>query len=202
VQILVADRHPLFREVLRDVVAEALPSPIFVEAQNFAEAEEAVSRGESLGLALVDLALGGIEGLAGVLRLSVLRPSMPIVVVSAVEGADLARRSLVCGAVGFLPKSLARERMWTEIRAGVGIDCRRPAARHSADSERLDVLTLRERMVLESMVRGRSNKQTAYELQITYTTVKVHVSSILRKLQVRSRIQAIIATRDCHSADG
>ena len=97
-----------------------------------------------------------------------------------------------------MPKSLAREEMWEHIRAGAN----RSEPQSSESNERVDVLTMRERMVLECVVRGRSNKQIAFELQITYTTVKVHVSSILQKLRVRSRIQAIIATRDSDSIDG
>ncbi len=198
VQVLVADCHPMFREMLRSVIAEALPSPSFLEVETFAEAKDVVSQCDHLGLALLDLTLAGIEGLTGVLRLSILRPSVPFMVVAALDSPDLMRRALVCGAAGFLSKSLAREQMWAEIQVSAG----RTAPHQGENGERLDCLTIRERMVLEAMVRGRSNKQIAYELQITYTTVKVHVSSILRKLRVRSRIQAIIATRDRCSTDG
>ena len=84
--------------MLREVVAEALPSAVFLEAQNFVEAEQLVSSSHSLDLALVDVALGGIEGLTGLLRLSVLRPNTPFIMVSARNTPDLIRRARVCGA--------------------------------------------------------------------------------------------------------
>lgn len=194
-QVLVADRHPLYRDMLRGVVAEALSTPAVLEARDFLEAEDMVRRTDGLDLALVDVGLGGIEGL---LRLLLLRPGTAIVPVADRHNPELVRVALVCGASGCLSKSQGRTQMAEIIRAGTAAD----APRRAAIGARLDVLTPRERMVLNAMMCGRSNKQIAHDLRITPTTVKVHVSSVLRKLRVHSRVEAIIALRGCCPEDG
>ncbi len=194
-QVLVADRHPLYRDMLRGVVADALSAPAVLEARDYLEAEDVVRRTDGLALALVDVSLGGIEGL---LRLLLLRPATAIVPVADRPDPELVRLALVCGATSCLSKSLERTQMAEVIRTGTVADSlRRPAI-----GNRLDVLTPRERMVLNAMMRGRSNKQIAHDLGITPTTVKVHVSSVLRKLRVHSRVEAIIALRGCCPEDG
>lgn len=186
-QIVVAERHPLYREILRDLVGHAAPSADCMEVASMADLLERAAAVADLGLILLDLALDGMDGLTGLLRLSALHPGAPVIVVAAAEDGEASRRALVCGAAAFLPKSMSAEEMLPAIRAVLAGRC--PA---DDDEPRLDVLTPRERVVLEALVRGRSNKQIAFELRVSDTTVRAHVSAVLRKLGVRSRTQAVI----------
>lgn len=67
---------------------------------------------------------------------------------------------------------------------------------HSISPELLQALTRKQLLVLERMTKGESNKQIAYSLDIAETTVKAHVSAILRKLGVHNRVQAILSAGD------
>ncbi|MCY1298210.1 Transcriptional regulatory protein DegU [compost metagenome] len=67
---------------------------------------------------------------------------------------------------------------------------------HSIPPELLQALTRKQLLVLERMTKGESNKQIAYNLDIAETTVKAHVSAILRKLNVHNRVQAILSAGD------
>lgn len=190
--VVVADRHPLFREVLRGLVEEILPGARCLEAASIADMRDLLAAGHGVGLLLVDLTLPDADGLAGLVELAVAAPDLPIVVFTADDNPLVRFHALVCGAAGVVPKSLARPEMVAAIAGTVAAPEIRPRPRLG---ERIDVLTLRERMVLAALIRGCSNKQIAYELQVSDTTVKVHVSSVLRKLRVHSRTQVVIRTK-------
>lgn len=194
VRILIADRHPLYRGILREVVTGGRPATECLEAQTLDEVFALAA--ESPALLLVDLSLDNMDGLTGLLRLCMRLPQVPIVVVSATEAEDLTRCALICGAAACIAKSMNRAEMLAALRPLLQCPGTMPPR---GSGERLDVLTARERMVLEALVRGSSNKRIAYELQVTDTTVKAHVSAILRKLGVHSRTQAVIKARweDC-----
>jgi DNA-binding NarL/FixJ family response regulator len=196
--VVVADRHPLFREVLRGLVDDLLPGACCLEAGSVADVLDLLAAGQGVGLLLVDQALPDGDGLAGMVRLSIAAPDIPLVLFSPVDGPAARFQALVCGAAGFIAKSLTRPEMLRALSAATGLDPAPQGPRNRPRievEERVDVLTLRERMVLEALVRGCSNKQIAYELQVSDTTVKVHVSSVLRKLRVHSRTQVVIRTR-------
>jgi len=198
--VLVADRHPLFREVLRTLIEEALPSGRCLEAATVADVLDVLASGDGVRLMLIDQSLADSDGLAGLLRLSIAAPDVPIILFSIVESPSAAFHTLVCGAAGFISKSLSRDAMLRAIAMVLDGGIYPPLAggkdRSRAETgERIDTLTVRERMVLEALVRGCSNKQIAFELQVSDTTVKVHVSSVLRKMRVHSRTQAVIKTK-------
>lgn len=84
--VLIADDHPLFREALRLVVAEALgPTAITLECASLHEAREQVDLHPGIELALMDLNMPGMDGLAGLASLRARMPTLPIIVVSADE---------------------------------------------------------------------------------------------------------------------
>jgi len=188
VRAVIADRHPLFRGILRQILGQSLAADEIAEAGTLGQMQALAG---SADLILLDLALPGAEGFAGLLHASVLRPAAILVALTDGDDAQLARRARIYGAGAVLSKSFPRDRIAAELRAAVSA----PAARDSAPGERVDALTGRERMVLAAMIEGESNKHIAFTLGITETTVKVHVSSILRKLRVDSRVQAVIVTR-------
>lgn len=198
--VLVADRHPMFREVLRTLIEEALPAARCLEATTIADVVDLLAAGNGVRLMLIDQSLADSDGLTGLVRLSIAAPDVPIILFSGAESQVVAFHAQVCGAAGFIPKSLTRDAMLSAIAIVLDGGTYPPLVdakgrRRPESAERVDALTVRERMVLEALVRGCSNKQIAYELQVSDTTVKVHVSSVLRKLRVHSRTQAVIKTK-------
>lgn len=207
-QVLIADDHPLFRDALRHVATQAVEAADCVEAHDFAQAVEALDEDNPFDLILLDLNMPGMDGFTGLLRLRDATPETPIVIVSASEDKDVVERALTCGAVGFIPKSTPKDEMIAAIglvlEGGVyrpNDTPKPPPSRRSlgpSDAELMEglgSLTRRQRAVLSLLARGRSNKQIAFELDVTNTTVKAHVTAILRKLKVTSRTQAVIVAR-------
>tara|TARA_R110000824_G_scaffold50961_5_gene142300 strand:+ start:81652 stop:82329 length:678 start_codon:yes stop_codon:yes gene_type:complete len=206
--LLVADDHPLFRDALQTVISGGLAGSQLAEAESLADAMTLVEQHTELDLLLLDLSLPDAEGLEGLTRLRDVFPWLPVAIVSAHQERQLVLDAITLGAVGYIPKSTPREAMLaalTQILEGqlyLPPDImRRPAPRASlppttvtatTPSERLARLTEKQLMVLGCMAKGMSNKHIARELLIAETTVKTHVSAILRKLNATSRIHAIV----------
>ncbi|WP_404473284.1 response regulator transcription factor [Vreelandella venusta] len=206
--LLVADDHPLFRDALLAVVSAGLADTQLLEADSLAAALQCVENNDGLDLLLLDLSLPDTEGLEGLKILRDTCPWLPVAIVSALQERQLVLDAIALGAVGYIPKSTPREQLLaaiTQILQGqlyLPADImRRPPPRNltpttaeSADhpQNRLPRLTDKQLDVLSCMSQGMSNKQIARELTIAETTVKTHVSAILRKLGASSRVHAIV----------
>lgn len=206
--LLVADDHPLFRDALQTVISGGLAGSQLLEAESLADAIALIEANTELDLLLLDLSLPDAEGLEGLTRLREAFPSLPVAIVSAHQERQLVLDAITLGAVGYIPKSTPREALLaalTQILEGqlyLPPDVmRRPAPRasstlpvvnSSSTSERLSRLTDKQLEVLACMTTGMSNKHIARELLIAETTVKTHVSAILRKLNATSRVHAIV----------
>jgi DNA-binding NarL/FixJ family response regulator len=201
-RVLIADDHPLFRAALRQVVEATLPGSDICEANNLAEAEAVFAAGEC-DLVLLDINMPGMNGFNGLIHLRNTVPATPIVVVSADESIETIRQAMTLGAWGFIPKSMDGADMGTAVKrvlAGeifVPVDLANAVPGHDdgvdeAFRKGYAALTAQQRKVLEMMVLGKSNKVIAYEMDVVEGTVKSHVSAILHKLKVNSRIQAVL----------
>lgn len=205
--VLIADDHPLFREAMRLVVASALGEGCeIIECESLDEALGAVRANPAIELAMLDLNMPGMDGLTGLARLRQQAPTLPLIVVSADERIHTVESVLAVGVSGFIPKSFSRELMSAAVNAVLDGEIFLPPALADRDTgvpasdpqqlqdlaSRLALLTRQERTVLDYIVNGKSNKVVAIELNIAESTVKAHVSAILRKLKVSSRTQAVI----------
>jgi len=207
--ILIVDDHPLFREAISDVLlrlfAERGEPLDLVDAADSKELLRIMDEGTDFDLVLLDLSLPGALGLSELVTLRSRMPATPVAIVSSVTDSETMRQALVCGAVGFIPKSSSRAMIATALQTlfagGIYvppelIDVEQPSAgvwKSSGKPETDEPLTARQIDVLALLAEGKSNKVIARTLRITDTTVKVHVTAILRKLKVSSRAQAIVA---------
>jgi len=199
--VLVADDHPMFREALRLAVGRAVPAAVIVEAGQLSEAADIARTADRLDLILLDLRMPGAEGFSGVALLHAERPTTPILVVSSADHPDIVSRAQAYGAVGFLPKTARLEDIEAAILAALAGE--RPAPPPAADTDpttgdmarRIATLTPAELRVLVGVLAGRLNKQIAHDLGIAETTVKGHMTIIMRKLNVGNRTQVVLAAR-------
>lgn len=200
--VVVADDHPLMRAALRQTVGAALPQSRLIEADSFDALTTALSGpAAEADLVLLDLHMPGIHGFVGLLTLRANFPAIPVIIVSATEDANVIRRAMDYGASGYVPKSAAPADFAAALTAVLAGDVWTPsAADDGADDEqdadlarRIAGLTPQQLRVLVMLTDGKLNKQIAYELAVSEATVKAHVSAILRKLNVNSRTQAVIA---------
>ena len=211
-RFLIIDDHPLFREALHSAVQMAYPDVDTVEARSIAEALDLLASGKPFDLALLDLSMPDVRGFDGLLQLRTRYPRLPVVIVSGHEDAKIISEALSYGAAGFIPKSARKSDLASAIRAVMdgaiympeNYEGRLPDAESIGRADlvtRLSRLTPQQLRVLQMLRQGLLNKQIAFELQVGETTVKAHVSEILRKLNVYSRTQAVIEVSKLDSAD-
>lgn len=200
-RVLIADDHPLVRDGLRTVIAVAFDQADLFEASSVAEATEILSAEGDFDLVLLDLNMPGAEGFSGLISLRDRFPALPIVMVSAAVEGNVVNAAIAHGAAGFIPKSMKRSQIVAAIQSILAGDiyipedfADSPAATGELDDIRTRIasLTPQQRVVLKLVVAGKLNKQIAYELDVSMTTVKAHVSAVLAKLNVYSRTQAVI----------
>ena len=193
--VLVADDHPLFRTALLQAVRQAAPDREIQETETLKGALTALEAGP-VGLLTLDLHMPDSEGLAGLLEVRSRFPTVPVIVVSGDTGPTVGPRAAGLGAAGFVPKSsdlsVIREAIETVLDGGVWLP---DEAEETEADAALRSLTPSQLKVLLFVRDGLLNKQIAYDLSIAETTVKAHVTAILKKLGVRSRTQAVIAAR-------
>ncbi|WP_442504286.1 response regulator [Marinivivus vitaminiproducens] len=202
--ILVADDHPLFREAMQSAVDDALrtmhPNLRMIEAGSVEDVLQIADSAEEIDLVLLDLRMPGMEGFAGLMDLRRRHPALPVVVVSATEDWATMQSALAYGASGYIPKSLSRREIGEAVLRVLDGDTFLPreetafaAPAGPADvAQRIASLTAQQLRVLRLMAAGKPNKIIAYELDIGETTVKAHITAILRKLRVHSRTQAVL----------
>ncbi|MCE0460715.1 MULTISPECIES: response regulator transcription factor [Pseudomonas] len=210
-KILIADDHPLFREAIHNVISDGFPGSEVMETADLDSALALTHEHDDLDLILLDLNMPGMHGLNGLINLRNEAPTIPVVIVSAEQDKQIVLQAITYGAVGFITKSSPRSQMTDAIEQILNGNVylppdiirtqKNPVGRRLSETpafppELLQALTRKQLLVLERMTKGESNKQIAYTLDIAETTVKAHVSAILRKLNVHNRVQAILSAGD------
>lgn len=210
-RILLVDDHTLFREALLHVLRQFDDATVVIEAATAKEAIRLAAHYHDLDLILLDLALPGFNGLWALPELHELRPTIPLVIVSASEEISDVRRALAGGAMGYIPKSSSSREMITALRLVLAGEVYVPPklltaledlqtaparATVAADEEGVGGLTPRQMEVLRLVGQGLSNKAICKRLDVAEGTVKLHVAAIMRVLSTCNRTQAVIeATR-------
>jgi len=200
---LIIDDHPLFREALGNAVRMTHPDARILESMSIKCALSILASEQGIDLALLDLFLPDTTGFSGFLRLREAYPRLPVAIVSSEEDHGIIREALSLGAAGYLPKSTSKTELSLSIerllngsisvpKNFVGKNEHSGADLTQALRERLRELTPQQLRVLDLVRRGLQNKQIAVELKLAESTVKAHVTEILRKLRLFSRNKAVI----------
>jgi len=206
-QILLADDHAMVRDGLVPFLERLEPGTTVLEASSFEEALAAAKGATDLGMAILDLYMPGMNGLAGLASMRASFPTLPIVILSGSTKPEDAFQAIENGACGYVPKTMRGETIigvlrlilsgekyippfLFDYRDSVGTT---PAAHGApgvpADSP-LAHLTPRERDILDMIVDGAPNKVIARALSLQEVTVKAHLRNMFRKLGVANRTEA------------
>lgn len=200
--ILIADDHPLFRTAMTQAIGDSLPTSTLETVGSFDELSARLVDSSAADLLLLDLNMPGAKGYAALVHARTAAPALPIIVISAYEDPDVVNTALDHGASGFIPKSSASDRLAEAINAVLAgqewIPSEVSAGLTARDnfSDKLATLTAQQQRVLEMLTEGMLNKQIAIDLAISEATVKAHITAILRKLEVSTRTQAVIAMQN------
>jgi len=208
-KFLVVDDHPLFREALSNSIRQAFEDTQVLESGTIEQTLDVIRSHSDIDIVLLDLNLPGVSGFGGLLTLRTRFPKLPIIVVSGIDDRRIVSEALRYGVVGFIPKSAPTATLKTailEVIDGgvflppdyqeIGGDDGVADGGENDVAKQLACLSPQQSRVLKMLALGKLNKQIAYELDVGETTVKAHVSAILRKLGVHSRTQAVIKARN------
>lgn len=205
-KILIVDDHPMFREALSSAVKFSRDDAEILEAGSIETAHDAIQAEPGIEIVLLDLSLPGTTGFEGLMLLRSSFPRIPIMIVSGLDDPKIVQEAIRLGAAGFVSKSVDKATLakgLAEVLSGSvfvppelaqNAGDPRAATRASDIADRVAGLTPAQLRVLHLIRHGQLNKQIAHELGVSETTVKAHVSEILRKLNVVSRTQAVIKT--------
>ena len=212
-KVLVIDDHPLVQEGVAAALESLGHDVHVIAAADSAQGLTAAAANPDIDLVLLDLALPGMSGLGVITALHQRFPSLPVVVLSALEDPENVRQAISAGAMGFVPKS-AQTRVLIEVlqqvlEGNVSVPSHlhpstapvppgaAPAPGGITQSTEPDValLTLRQLEVLSRLCQGKTNKQVATELGLSEKTVKAHVTAIFKVLGVVNRTQAVLVAR-------
>jgi DNA-binding NarL/FixJ family response regulator len=199
IKALIADDHPLFRNALKQALSDLLGDGL-LESADFHSTIKQLNLHDDIDILFLDLKMPGNSGLAGLSQIRAEFPNILIVVVSAEETPSLIVKALQLGASAFIPKSTSLE-LINEAVSDVlnGNEWLPEKLTHLGEHasidgndtlQRIEQLTPHQLKVLRMMADGLLNKQIAYELDISESTVKQHASACLRKLNVNNRTQA------------
>jgi DNA-binding NarL/FixJ family response regulator len=189
--VLLLDDHALFRAGLRAMLTDSGLFEQFLEASDCAAALRILGHHPEIELVLADIDLPGMSGLEGLGEMRRSYPTVPVVMLSALEDRALVQQAIDAGAQGFVLKSASRELLVSALNlvqaGGISI----PGTATTATP----ALTDRQRQVLRLVAAGRTNRQIAQALTIAENTVRVHVADILRALGAVNRTEAVHRAR-------
>jgi two-component system, NarL family, response regulator len=194
IKVMIVDDHPLLRVGVASIVNAR--SDMSVVAQTGA-GEEAVAlfAQHRPDITLMDLRLPKMSGVDAILAIRSRFPAARFVVLTTYEGDEDIHRALEAGAKGYIIKGMPYQTLieaLLRVHAG-GRFLPPPVARALASRMPDSDLSSREQEVLRHLVAGMSNKEIAGLLGITEATVKCHVSTILMRLNVSDRTQAVVS---------
>ena len=202
---LIVDDHPLFCDALGMTLQAVTGIDRIAQADRLAGALSALGDGARPDIIVLDLNLPDVNGLEGLMQLRQTAPDIPVLVVSSVDDPRVVRAAVIAGAAGYVPKhsqrDLFRQALAAIARGDVFVPessaeaLKAPPSQQDEAIRRLSQLTRQQANILEQICAGKMNKQIAYDLSIAETTVKAHVTAIMRKLGVCSRTQAVLLAR-------
>jgi DNA-binding NarL/FixJ family response regulator len=209
IKVLIADDQVLVRSGFRMILEARDDLEVVGEAGDGEQAIRLAGQTRP-DVILMDVRMPGLDGVSATARLTAAPDPPKVIILTTYDLEEPLYAALRAGASGFLLKDVRPADLVEAIRVVAGGDAllaptatRRLLDRFlvtdvtpAAPSGRLDRLTEREREVLALVARGASNAEIADRLTVTEATVKTHVSAVLRKLEVRDRVQAVVLAYD------
>ncbi|NWA68258.1 LuxR C-terminal-related transcriptional regulator [Pseudomonas reactans] len=191
-RIIIADDHPMFREAMLRTVQRLLPDAVVQEAGDLDTVLTLIGEGGEVDTLILDLRFPGLTCMSQLVDLRQQLRRTTLIVVSMVDDPALIDQVMALGADGFIGKNIAPDEIGQAllaIREGEVLVKFAPSGLLPLDTH---TLTARQQDVLRLIAQGKTNKEIAKALDISPFTVRIHVSSLLRTLDVPSRAAAAV----------
>ncbi|UVM47158.1 response regulator transcription factor [Pseudomonas brassicacearum] len=196
-RVIVADEHPLFREGMTLLLQRLVPEAMIEQAGSLEEVRTLVTNGHALDTLILDIRLPGLGSVSELAQLRQALKHTVMIVVSTLDDGDVIGRVMETGVDGFVGKSLSPEQVGKAIgairRGEVLVKYEPSDPLPLGSNDDMNKLTSRQREVWQLIAEGKTNKEIAAALEISPFTVRIHVSSLIRALNVPNR--AVAAAR-------
>jgi len=197
-KIILADDHPLFRQALTITLKSNFEGAEVFEAQTIPELEQNLQNVDNADLLLLDLDIPEAQGFNSLINIRRSYPELGVIIISGFEDKETIDKAMTFGAAGFIPKSTPVTEMVVAIKEVLNGKLWTPSGEFDGNvqlsdaNDKISSLTPKQHKILLMFADGLLNKQIAYELGLSESTIKSHASTIFLKLGVRNRTQAVI----------
>lgn len=197
---LIVEDHPLYRDALRLVLRKAFEQFKVLTAASAEEGLRLAKEASNLQLVLLDVCLPGLSGIEALTAFRASYPATVFVMLSASDDRREVTAAFRAGAKAFISKNAAIDLMADTLQQVLSGQVSEPvwigtSTEASFDASSAPELTTRQLEILSLLSDGHSNKEISLRLDLAEVTVKQHVSSLFRILNVINRTQAVIAAR-------
>lgn len=202
-KILIADDHALYRDGLALRLEQIAPDAVVLQASNYAQIFKIIKNDTDISIIILDIEMQDMPWLDALQMMRKMLPQTAIVVVSASEDGRTIRSVMSTGVKGYIPKrsdaKVFENALKLILDGGTYVPpvliSNPPINNLSTKSTGLKTLTNRQSQVLDLIAQGKSNKQIAYDMGVSESTVKLHINALLRSLHVSNRTQAVITAQ-------
>lgn len=211
-KILIADDHELFLKGLELILEDIEEKPELVLAHNYTDIFNIIEKDTDFQLILTDLAMPGSNWLDAIKKIHKTLPETPIIILSAVFDREIVQKTIEIGAAGYIPKTSSNAIILGAVKLVLSGGAYIPPEllnnslknefavlkqvekleQNPPQDEAAKNLTPRQVEVIKLIADGYSNKNIAYKLGLTEGTVKLHVTAILKILNVYNRTAAVM----------
>lgn len=213
-KFLVADDHELFLQGLEFILKKEYPEVDLVLAGDYTQILDIIKKQNDFDLLITDLAMPGGNWLEALQKVHSQAPEMPIIVVSAVFDKEILQKTYNIGVSGYVSKSFPNNiiisainlvlaggmyippdlvKLSSQFTTGQLNDLIKDFDNSQKKQADEKLLTPRQLEVLQCLAGGMSNKQIAYKLGLSEGTVKIHITLLMRALNVTNRVAAVRA---------
>lgn len=196
-KILIADDHALYRDGLRVNLNKIFPNVEIVDASTLAELLDVFKQDKDFIFALLDINILGHEWEKGINKIKASIPSTRIGVISSIDDGNIIKKALNLNVCCYLPKNIDTKVLSSALNLVLNGGTYFPTSllNHPVENASLPngkKLTNRQYEVLKYLSQGLSNKQIAYQMNVSEATVKLHINALLRAVGATNRTQAVI----------